>query len=289
MNIKIPTDTFVPPVAVGGVGGSGTRLIARCLIGLGFFMGSDLNEAYDNLWFTLLFKRVEILHSTDNEFQEAVRIFLTGMTGKGSFTDSQIRLVKKLSASGREQHPWLWLRKRRKSLLKNTRTARVDGLWGWKEPNTHVVLERLLKSFPDMKYIHVMRNGLDMAHSSNQNQLKLWGPLFLGPDCVLSPRFSLRYWCEVHRRVLEIGKHMGDRFLLLNYDDLCINPRKRLEELVSFLALNASETEKGRLAGLARPPQSIGRFKQYGTNMFDAVDVAFVKSLGFDTGEAVNS
>jgi len=45
------------PVAIGGVGGSGTRLIAQCLKELGYFIGSDLNESNDNLLFTALFKR----------------------------------------------------------------------------------------------------------------------------------------------------------------------------------------------------------------------------------------
>ena len=45
------------PIAVGGVGGSGTRVIAEILIQLGFYLGKDLNASRDNLWFTLLFKR----------------------------------------------------------------------------------------------------------------------------------------------------------------------------------------------------------------------------------------
>ncbi len=45
-----------PLVAIGGMGGSGTRLIARILVECGIYMGSDLNEALDNLVFTRLFK-----------------------------------------------------------------------------------------------------------------------------------------------------------------------------------------------------------------------------------------
>jgi hypothetical protein len=45
-----------PFVVVGGVGGSGTRLVATCLQRLGVRIGPDLNESLDNLFFTLLFK-----------------------------------------------------------------------------------------------------------------------------------------------------------------------------------------------------------------------------------------
>ena len=45
------------PVVIGGVGGSGTRVIAEILRELKFFIGNDLNGPLDNLTYTLLFKR----------------------------------------------------------------------------------------------------------------------------------------------------------------------------------------------------------------------------------------
>jgi hypothetical protein len=47
-------------------------------------------------------------------------------------------------------------------------TPSVDApisMWGWKEPNTHVVLDRLWAELPRLKYVHVRRHGLDMAFS----------------------------------------------------------------------------------------------------------------------------
>ena len=55
---------FKPPVAIGGIGGSGTRLIAQCLKELGFYLGGDLNQANDNLWFVLLFNLENVLSRT---------------------------------------------------------------------------------------------------------------------------------------------------------------------------------------------------------------------------------
>ena len=55
-----------PPVAIGGVGGSGTRLIAQILHEAGFYLGDDLSYAIDNLWFTLLFRRLEILSDSSS-------------------------------------------------------------------------------------------------------------------------------------------------------------------------------------------------------------------------------
>lgn len=37
------------PVAIGGVGGSGTRVVAEIVRSLGYYLGGDLNSANDNL------------------------------------------------------------------------------------------------------------------------------------------------------------------------------------------------------------------------------------------------
>jgi hypothetical protein len=39
-----------------------------------------------------------------------------------------------------------------------------------------------------------------------------------------------------------------------------------------------------KLIALVNPPDSRGRFKHYGTEIFAEEDIAFVKSLGFDVG-----
>lgn len=199
------------PLVIGGVGGSGTRLIAHCLKEVGFYIGTDLNEANDNLWFTLLFKRIEVLSSSAEEFEALVEIFVKAMTqaGQRSFTEQQIELVQTLASEDRSQHPTHWLRTRANTLLFGNQEIQQTEKWGWKEPNSHIVLDRLIGNFPNMKYIHVARNGLDMAHSTNQNQLKLWGKYFLNEPFDISPQYSLKFWCIVHERVIRIGAHGG--------------------------------------------------------------------------------
>jgi len=62
------------PVAiggVGGVGGSGTRVVAQLLLDLGFYLGADLNEANDNLWFSLILKRPDWLRAAIARGDEA--------------------------------------------------------------------------------------------------------------------------------------------------------------------------------------------------------------------------
>jgi hypothetical protein len=42
-------ESVIPPVAIGAIGGSGTRVGAGLLTILGYYIGDDLNEEFDNL------------------------------------------------------------------------------------------------------------------------------------------------------------------------------------------------------------------------------------------------
>lgn len=276
-----PDIAAMTPVAIGGVGGSGTRLIAQLLMELGFFMGSDLNESNDNLWFTLLFKRPGMLSVADDEFDALLRIFVARMTGSAALSEAQAALVNRLAAADRPQHPADWLKLRAASLLSGG-PLQAAGPWGWKEPNTHIVVDRLQQAMPQIRYVHVVRNGLDMAHSANQNQLRLWGAHFIGPGFEVTPYYSLKYWHAVHRRVLRLCEPMGARFLLLNYDRFCVHPEDGMRQLLDFMELQITPSEISRLVRLVRPPASMGRFREHGIDIFDPADVAFVGQLGFD-------
>lgn len=287
------TGTARPPVAIGGVGGSGTRLVARFLVDLGFFTGADLNESNDNLWFTLLFKRCEIHCIGQEELADLTAIFRKAMTEPAPLSAAELDLVHRLADACRPMHDAEWLRARARSLESWMAAGGRDSgaserwgceRWGWKEPNTHVVLERLEPLLPGMKYVHVVRNGLDMAYSSNQAQLHLWGPSFLGIENVdASPRLSLKYWCAVQRRVIERGRRLGDRFLLLDYDRLCAAPEKGLDTFLRFLEVEPARETRARLLASICPPQSMGRFRRHPPSDLDPDDVAFARDLGFTT------
>lgn len=269
-----------PIVAIGGVGGSGTRIVAQCLQELGHFMGSDLNEAHDNLWFTLLFKRAEILGTSPADFRVLVEIFLGAMRGSPVNSLGHAQLVKSLAARDRPVHPSAWLRARARSLLGVTAGPSPNRV-GWKEPNTHIVLDRLALHLPGLRYIHVMRNGLDMAHSANQYQTRLWGPVLTGQPFRPGPAYSLHYWRKAHERVFAIGRELGDRFLLLNYDDFCSDTGPGIRRLGAFAGLAPGDDTVAALAARVRPPSSVGRHRDHGLDVFDPADVDFVASCGF--------
>lgn len=269
-------------VAIGGVGGSGTRVIAECVESMGFYLGSDINKAKDNLWFTLLFKRKDIIRVSDLEFRELVRVFCDAMHARRMDSPLTIKMVHSLAAHAREQHSVDWLKLRAASLLGELGSA-TSRLIAWKEPNTHIVLDRLLHHIPALRYIHVMRNGLDMAFSPNQNQTRLWGPTLTGQPFSSDPSYSLRYWRRAHERVFAIGRAMEKRFLVVDFDKFCAGPAQGINAIARFCGVAIGEETLVTTSAKVSPPPSLGRFRRNNLAGLNPDDIEFVGSCGFPT------
>ncbi len=283
------------PVIIGGVGGSGTRLIARILLELGFYLGSDLNESLDNLWFTLLFKRpgwykANLLRSRSS-ITKTMDVFKRAMlSGPLKIGDATVVLGAALPMTWTGHSPGsrgrgIWPLRRAWNILAR-KAASLQGAtgWGWKEPNTHIYLEELIMVFPDLKYINVVRHGLDMALSRNQQQLMNWGFLFgLGKPRTVEeiPRLSLKYWVLANHRVASLGESLGERFLTLNFDMLCLYPEKYMGKILSFLDLDLDEDAFRRLCLIPKPPSTMGRYRSVELSRFDGEDVEEVEKMGF--------
>lgn len=273
---SIPSHADQPPlVAIGGVGGSGTRAVAKLIRAMGIAMGDCLNETEDNLWFTALFKHVQILAASDAEFDARFDLFWRASLGIRFLVPADRARVDALATSP-EKRAWL-------IRMFEPRPAGIPGVpWGWKEPNTHLVIDRIARRVPTLKYVHVLRNGLDMAFSPNQVQPSLWGEALTGRRLDATPRDSLTYWCVTTRLIHSMAPRLGGRLLLLDYDRLCADPADGIGRLSAFLGLK-TKPDLASLAVIVDPPASIGRFRMHAGAAFDPNDVAYVASLGFDT------
>jgi len=269
-----------PFVAVGGLGGSGTRLVASLLAEFGIFIGHDLNRELDNLAFTLLFKRRELLALTDAEIDRDLRLFATMMTRSRSLTADEQALLKARASESRNEYPDGWLQERAHALIESSHEALPAGnRWGWKEPNSHILLPALIRNFPQMRYIHVVRHGLDMAFSRNQTQLHYWGEAMLGQPGEPGPARALSYWCAAQKRARRLGELMGSRFLWLDYDHLCLDPDDGLNRLAEFLGLACPD--RAKMLAMIRPPASMGRFRHTDCSMLSTDDIKLVAEYGF--------
>jgi len=260
-------------ISIGGIGGSGTRVIAQLLEKLNYFMGNDLNVSYDNLLFTLLFKREEIHSLNDDEFNFLVNIFMKIMSSYEIITEEEMNYLSKITLHDRILHPASWLRKRLQYINENT----IHTTWGWKEPNTHVIIDKLFDKVDNLKFIYVYRNGLDMAYSKNQNQLKFWGNKYLSENNLdINPKNSLKYWCVTHKRMQLLEKQFPNRVLMLDFDKLCENSSSVLESIKSFLGC---KQEIKFLETIIRKPDSIGRYKKFSLENFDREDLNFLSTV----------
>jgi hypothetical protein len=284
------------PIVVGGVGGSGTRVLAKILRSLDVFIGDDLNESLDNLAYTLLFKRKRWYYRRRNsnpELSRGLDILEKTMISAGKLTLSDYlflaRAVVEMSAHGHNAERsgnGLWPFARAVRMMRpQKRVKPVYHGWGWKEPNSHLLIEVMNTRFPAFQYIHCIRHGLDMAFSSNQQQLYNWGQLFgvLPPtDPARIPEASFRYWVESNRKAMALGEKIGGkRFLMLNFDDLCEDPRNGIQRITGFLGAEPDAGLMEQLISLPRPAPSAGRYNDHDISWVTREDKAFLERMGF--------
>ncbi len=285
-------DPVSAPVAIGGLGGSGTRVFAALLRHAGLYIGDTLNPPLDNLWFTVLFKRRAWTEQTppQAELAEAARLFTRAMTtGLADRLDRDARArIEALRADLPPLGTWRC----------GAQAETIDSLlasrpaparrWGWKEPNTHVFLPALDAAIPGLRYIHVLRDGLDMAFSNNTWQMRHWEHLYgLADDPALPrPQRQLRYWIAANHAAITYGRaHMPGRFLAIRYEDFCADPAGHWPRLRALI--DAPE-------GLALPadlvqPTSIGRSEDHDLSLFPPAMLAEARALQLDLDALSNA
>ena len=244
-------------IAIGGLGGSGTRVGALAIRELGYAFAPGTERQCDTWWYTLLFKYREAFDLPDRRFAQLYDILNRAMFGIGVEALAPALQKNLLSADRAGQHDRDWLQARIDSLAHAGDSARPH--WVWKEPNTHILADRFLALDPELFYVHVMRNGPDMAFSGNQNQLRLWGPLVFKDSYEDSPRGALCFWNWAHERVAKLRQRYPERVFVLGFEQICRNPSATVERLATFLGCTPDAAAIAAATACVRPPETIGR------------------------------
>ncbi len=293
---------LVDPVAIGGLGGSGTRLVAEILREVGVYLGADLNGASDNLWFTCLVSlprwELDPPEQVDQPVYRALRVFERAMTGQR--LDRQERKVVKEAVSRIEtrwkrnqRRPPEWFHKYVHNLdrsLAHSQNGFPPGTarWGWKEPRTHFFLEYSCAHFgARLQYVHVIRNGLYMARSRNQNQFRSLGALYGIDEEATGANVggSLEFWITANQLAISRGRQMpADTFYLLNYDDFCAHPQQGVEQLLKFLHIEPPQSVMATLTGRAEKREAT--FSATELASFTSAQLDSVRALGFNIEES---
>lgn len=276
------------PVVIGGLGGSGTRVVADALLDVGVDLGRPLNGAQDNLLFTAMFKRPRwFARAAEVEVADHLDTFVRVHRGRALRAVDRARLARCVV----DHDPTVGLRESARRV--RAARARPDApgpygppRWGWKEPNTHLYLPHLIDAFAGLRYVYVARHGLDMACNANTTQLRLFGAQFGVPFPVDRPEAvagaQLRFWIAMTERAVELGRALGDRFLFVRFDDVCRAPEAELRRLLAFVGLAPSPTTfPARLAAIATPA-STGRWRERSDLAVTPEQRDAIRAFGFD-------
>ena len=222
------------PIGIGAVGGSGTRLLRQILEEAGVAMASPWNKAGDAY-----------------EWPPFPRLLSDEMLAKHERSELMPNILHVFE-----------------TLLCNRRdNLGLAGRAGWKVPGTLHWLQDLGSFFPAMQYLHLVRHGLDMAYSENQNQARKWAAS-LGVDLrhrddgSIHPHSMLEYWLAANEMVkATAARFLPGRMLVVRFESLCQQPAEELQRIFTFLDIDLPATTIDRLATLPSLPASAGRYQ----------------------------
>ena len=233
------------PGVIGATGGSGTRVVARIVQRGGMYVGDDLNRSEDALDFA-------------------------------AFSDRWIDRYER-----GEQPPELAAELR--ALVSRQQRAAAGGPWGWKEPRSVYLLRLLDAELPGLRFLHVVRDGRDMAFSDNQVQLRKHGDAVLGPAAhEPEPVRSIALWSRVNLRAAEHGERaLGERYLRVRFEDLCTDPVEQIARILAFFGLDG---DAERIAAEeVRAPETLGRWRARDVSALETVAADALARFGYQS------
>jgi hypothetical protein len=236
------------PCVIGGTGGSGTRAFARLAARAGLWIGEERNEFEDAL---------PIEH-----FLEAWLVpYWQGGSAPPHTAPPGIDEALASALAQLEQGSGATCRAR-----------------GWKSPRSLYLLPYLAQRFPNLRFLHVLRDGRDVALSSNQLQLGRYGEMLLSPaeQTLGEAERSILLWSSVNSWASAIGDRLGHAYLRVRLEDLCSRPVATSRAVLRFFDLRGS----ARLAaGVVEIPATLGRYRR--------ADPSLVARLEALAGEAL--
>lgn len=223
------------PVIIGALGGSGTRVFTRIARHAGIFMGSRLNSYEDS---------EPIIDFYDAWASPYLQV-------GGCLPDAAQKTAEDKFFECLEHHL--------------VGLPAHDSPWGVKVPKSILMIRFWCQIFPDAKFIHVIRSGLDMTYSADHNQLHSYGDLVLSQEEQnYSPGLkAISYWCNVNLSAASFGEaDLEDRYLRIRFEDLCTEPVRIVGQLFDFLKASDRSTLPAATAEVSFP-ETIGRWRTH--------------------------
>lgn len=217
-----------PPVVVFNKSHSGSRLLALLLLQQSVFMGGQLNESLDSL---PLLKLVEWIVAREYPSFAMLRR-----------PDEWPQDLQNLIGAVLDAHLAGWER---------------GQPWGWKLCETVYVLPLVAALFPDARFVHLIRDGRDVAFSDHVSpELPFWRKVYFGTDAIRSWRgmpldnpayvrkshlYNAQHWQESVTLGRHYGVMLGPSYHEIYYEQLCATPFEEGRKLMVFLGLKPDD------------------------------------------------
>lgn len=226
------------PIVIGATGGSGTRAFHGLLQRAGVFMGTRLNSAGDAM-----------------DFEP----FLD------DYIDRILRESRSLAYELEDLPPSLRqevLSSFEKALQLYAGELPPGQPWGWKNPRSMYVFPIIHHFFPEMRFLHVVRDGRYMAFSKNKNQLRKHFSSLFGHDPEPPIEVSnARLWATTNFQVARWGEHrLASNYLRVLFEDLCVDPAGVAANLIYHL--NLPNKDAGEVARGIEGPKRLGPWRE---------------------------
>jgi hypothetical protein len=243
------TSTLPPPVVIFNKSHSGSRLLAGLVSAAGIYMGAHQNESGDSEDLLELVEYVVERHYPD----------FHGLWREGGIADSGIGA---LVARVFRRH------------LGGSEAPR----WGWKLCETAYVLPLIDYLFPQALYLHLIRDGRDVAFTdhvppfnrfwqkiyTDSAGMRYWRGLWFGRISKLAYRidplpYNVQHWINS----VTVGRHFGamlrDRYMETRYEDLCLRFEEEALRILSFIHAQ----DKQKAIEQLRPSVTVGAVGKY--------------------------
>lgn len=165
----------------------------------------------------------------------------------------------------------------------NRRLPDANAFWGWKNPRSMWLLPFYLQLYPNLKFVHVVRDARDMALSSNMFLLNKHGDYLLTPLWRKNPAVAqMALWARGNMQAATAAeKCMPGNYLLLRYEDMCRDKEETLGKLLNFLGAARENVDMDELVGMIRPSGGIGRGETSQETEVAALDPDVSAALGY--------
>jgi hypothetical protein len=130
--------------------------------------------------------------------------------------------------------------------------------WGWKFPETYLVGNYVAAAFPEARYVHVVRDGRDVAfkwHRSDRPDQRLGYRLLrhLGALDQPHPMQAALSWDFQVRRFERFARMRAEQVHTISFESLCTEPVATMEGVSRFLGVPMTDECREYLAAQIRP------------------------------------